>query len=45
MKNDYIHHSEENINTGIRKITNEIFDKREILEIGGNYRNRYAIVK
>ncbi len=45
MKNTFVQHKEENIETGIMKTDNSIFDKGDILEIGGIYRNRYAIIK
>lgn len=45
MKNSFVQHQEEDIATGIKKTDNSIFDKGEILKIGGVYRNRYAIVK
>jgi len=44
MKNAFVQHDDENINTGIRKVGNHIFGGGNILDIGGNYRNRFAIV-
>lgn len=43
-KNKFVESQEENIETGIFKADNSIFDSKDILKIGGNYRNRYAIV-
>lgn len=45
MKNIFVQHKEENIATGITKTDNSLFGNGEILEIGGVYRNRYALVK
>ena len=44
FKNPYVQHKEENIATGIFKADNSIFENKEILQIGGTYRNRFAIV-
>ena len=45
MKNDFVKHQSENIETGILMTDNIIFDGGKILEIGGIYNNRFAIVE
>jgi len=45
MKNNFVQHKDENIATGILKTDNSIFENKDVLQIGGIYRNRYAIVK
>ena len=45
MKNNFVKHAHENIETGILKASDKLFDGGKILDIGGVYRNRYAIVK
>jgi hypothetical protein len=44
MKNAFVKHQHENIETGILTTDNSIFDGGNILDIGGKYRNRFAIV-
>jgi len=38
-------HEKENSKTGIREAAKNAFDGKEILKIGGTYRNKYAIIK
>ena len=45
MKNDFVLHDSEDSNAGVSKAKNHLFDGKSILEIGGVYKNRYAIVK
>ena len=45
MKNDFVLHDSEDSNTGVSKAKSHLFDGKSILEIGGVYKNRYAIVK
>jgi hypothetical protein len=45
MKNDFVKHQNENIDSGIFETDNSIFNNGEILEIGGMYHNKYAIVE
>lgn len=44
MKNDFIKHQKEDIDNGILETDASLFDNGKILEIGGMYNNRYAIV-
>ena len=44
MKNDFVKHQNENIETGILETDNSIFNNGNILEIGGCYSYKYAIV-
>jgi hypothetical protein len=45
FKNAFVKHEYEEIKTGIFNTSNAIFGGGNILAIGGNYRNRFAIVE
>lgn len=45
MKNKYMKEESEDLETGIFKANTTVFKGGEILEIGGAYRNKYAIVR
>ena len=45
MKNEFLPLKEENLDTGILLADTKSFGDRKILDIGGTYRNRYAIVE
>lgn len=44
MKNDFAPHGTEDQKTGVSRMKEEVFGGKQILEIGGGYKNRYAIV-
>ncbi|KAL4446187.1 hypothetical protein ABPG74_021726 [Tetrahymena malaccensis] len=45
MKNKFLKTDKENIKTGVYSADNSLFDKGNILSIGGTYRTHYAVVQ
>ena len=45
MKNKFLKEESENIETGVFIGNTEVFGQGSIVDIGGTYRNRFAIVK
>eukprot|EP00828_Plagiopyla_frontata_P040521 TRINITY_DN5519_c0_g1_i2.p4 TRINITY_DN5519_c0_g1~~TRINITY_DN5519_c0_g1_i2.p4 ORF type:complete len:155 (-),score=36.96 TRINITY_DN5519_c0_g1_i2:21-485(-) len=45
MKNDFVPHENEDQKTGVSKMKEGLFEGKQILEIGGAYKNRFAIVQ
>jgi len=45
MKNKFLTEDSENLETGVWTANTSVFKGGEILEMGGAYKNRYAIIK
>lgn len=45
MKNKFLKEESENIETGVFVASTEAFGQGNILDVGGTYSNRFAIVK
>ena len=45
MKNDFIEHVDENLETGVLTANMGHFKGGKVVDIGGSYRNKYAIVQ
>ncbi len=45
FKNAFVKHEQEEVKTGIFNTSNAIFGGGNIVSIGGNYRNKFAVVQ